>query len=254
MAFPQVHSRLTQNWATATSSFDVSMPTSVVSGNLLLIFFNVSDGTTLSIPSGWTLLDDKSTGAFRSNVYAKVADGSEGGTQVTVTPGAADEAAAVVYQISDWGGTISSDIDDAANRKPAGTAEIICNEVTAGWGLADNLFFAVGFAGNDDATILETPANYTDKTEVQAGGGTNAGCTVVVTERELAASSDTPRVSGQTYSFLLSEAEDWNGYTLVVEPGASGGEPAAPAGGERGLAHLPFPSIAKSDSGVGNTP
>lgn len=226
MAFPQVQDRLSQNWATATNPFNVNMPSTVASGDLLFIFFNVNDGVNVADPSGWTNLHEDASGALRGVLYAKTADGTEGGTQVTITPNTAEEGAAIVYRITDWGGTVGTDVDFVTSGE-ANASTIVCPEVTAGWGSADNLFLAVGYAGNDDATINETPANYTDKTEVQAGGGVDAGCTVVSMERELAAASDEPNASGQTYSYSMSEGEDRFGVTIVVEPGTSGGDGGA---------------------------
>lgn len=86
----------------------VAMPATVTSGNLLLMIFTSDANPTVTTPSGWTLLYSHNNGTtVKGCVYARVATGSEGGTTVNVVTSAAENAAAQVWRISSWQGTLS---------------------------------------------------------------------------------------------------------------------------------------------------
>lgn len=83
-----------------SGSFLVDMPDSVSAGDLLLIILDYYSGSLGSTLDGWKNLAFSSPG-----VWAKVADGSEGGTQVALS-GSATSWITQVYRITGWHGTL----------------------------------------------------------------------------------------------------------------------------------------------------
>lgn len=71
--------------ATTDLSAEVNMPVTVVAGNVLTMF--VDYGSTTTPPTGWTFVGqaiDAGSQANRARVFSKIANGTEGGTQVSI--------------------------------------------------------------------------------------------------------------------------------------------------------------------------
>jgi hypothetical protein len=213
--YPTVEDTLTQGFPNATTSHYVNMPATVNSGDLLVIWFACHRNRVLGTPSGWTVLQDAEDGSglMRAALYVRDANGTEGGTTVDVSTGAGEASAAIVYRISGWAGSLSTDVDSATpNTEVSDTTSVNPPSVTAGWGSADNLFIALGAAGDDDASFTGAPTNYTNLQSIVSGAGTDAGAEVGSAIREYTSSSDDPD------AFTLSVSERYVATTLVVEP------------------------------------
>jgi hypothetical protein len=110
---PAVVSRITNSGTFGSSPASVSLPGSIVSGNLLILaigFFNPPSPISLTTPSGWTLLTSLGGGSATTQVgyiFYKTASGSEGATvSISFSPTSSPYAwGAVAYQISGWSGT-----------------------------------------------------------------------------------------------------------------------------------------------------
>jgi hypothetical protein len=94
---------------TQTNSYNVPLPSGLISGNLGLIFLTGSAGGTYttSTPLGWTSLGTGaySGGTAKWNVFYKTLTGSEGST-VTIGAGTSSwDLAVICYQITGWSGT-----------------------------------------------------------------------------------------------------------------------------------------------------
>jgi len=92
---------------TQATSHNVSMPATVSAGDLLIMQFATSAavGITHTTPSGWSLLLTNvgaiaGGSSFRSSIFYKIANGSEGGTQVSVAVSASVRRAAIVNRIA----------------------------------------------------------------------------------------------------------------------------------------------------------
>jgi len=118
MAFPTLESVTESSFDSASTTHNVSMPASVSSDDLLLMFFSPLDQPTVTTPSGWTLLDSDEMiqGTAALYFFGKKATGTEGGTTVNVGTDVSCTAAAQVYHITGWGGTLASDIDSASDE------------------------------------------------------------------------------------------------------------------------------------------
>jgi hypothetical protein len=218
VAFPTVESITESSFASQGTSHNVSMPATVDAGDLLLMYFTAGSGSgsaTFGGASGWTQLYLVNGGSNKAGtLYAKDADGTEGGTTVAVTISDAREACAQVYRISGWGGTLGTDVDvgTAVNQ---GTTTPDPPSVTAGWGSDDNLFIAVCHVGDDGEVGTAAPTNYSSLTSTTAGGSTNNDASTISARRELAASSDDPG------TFTIDQTGACGINTTVVKPGAA---------------------------------
>src|SRR4051812_31737652 len=84
-AAPQVAGSNSSQNDTASTSHSVSLPATIVSGNLLLVIMNCAN-TSITTPSGWTLEHSRSGVNGAAAVLSRIADGSEGST-LSVTTG-----------------------------------------------------------------------------------------------------------------------------------------------------------------------
>jgi hypothetical protein len=83
--------------ASPSSTHNVTLPSSISSGDKLIMFVATESGTSVTTPAGWTKL---TTGtAAKGQVLVRSADGTEGATQ-TVTLGSSDEFAAITYRVT----------------------------------------------------------------------------------------------------------------------------------------------------------
>lgn len=100
MVAPAVVTRSTYvNTGSTTSTTAVTLPASLVSGNVILLVVQLGSGAgTLTTPSGWTLLDGPH-GTRIQYIFWKVSTGSEGAT-VSISSSIALALAAIGYQIS----------------------------------------------------------------------------------------------------------------------------------------------------------
>lgn len=211
MAFPTVQSVTGTAFSSAATSFAVAMPATVNSGDLLVMLFGAGAGGSTP-PTGWTLID-----AWNANViFARAADGTEGGTTATVTIGASSKAAALVYRITGWinSGTITNDVkkadgaSDGANPDPP--------SLTPGW-TDDTLWLAMAWS-NASTTLTSVPTNYTSG-QVQASGGTGGATTkytVFGAQRQLNAATEDPG------TFTIGSSNTSIGMTVAIRPAASG--------------------------------
>ena len=87
MAFPSSRSQVKTDGTTANASAVVSLPSSVVAGDTLLVIIRNAAAGGFSFPGGWNELFDASADAATGFMAAawKKADGTEDGTTITVT-------------------------------------------------------------------------------------------------------------------------------------------------------------------------
>ncbi len=217
MATPIVESALTKEFAAPATSHLVDYPATVNADDLLLIIF-ANDGTSaITDPSGYTALDTEAiAGAGQMGIYAKVAAGSEGDGIEDVVTATGEEACSQIYRITNWGGTIATDIDIAA---PVAETTTTPNppSVTAGWGADTNLFIAIVGAANDDAIATSGPSSWTDLLTVRANAGINNSPSIHTARL---ASSNATEDPG---TFTLDESETCESFTLVIKPAAAAG-------------------------------
>jgi len=213
MPFPQVVVAVKEtNFAGDTTAHLVDMPTTTVSGELLMMLFVCHTTAAHTTPSGWTVQWNLATSSLSNTTcFVKVADGTEGGTTVDIVTADAQSAAAQVYRITDWEGTLSGVesgvmvVEDVSNTPDPPS-------LTPSWGQMDTLWIAMFGAGDDDETVTSFPTDYTDGVDTVSGAGlgSDAGCEVGTARRELNATTDDP---GQ---FTLTASEQNVANTVAI--------------------------------------
>lgn len=214
MAFPTVESLTEQAFASATTDHNVTMPATVNSGDLLLVVFMQFGGTTITTPSGWTRI--AAPGSIGGAVYAKSAAGTEGGTNVNFQTNTNASAAAHLYRMTGWHGTVSGGVE-VGTPAESGAGSPDPSSTTPSWGSADTLWIAYGCCLDDDVAFTGYPTGFTNGDYVVSGAGTNAGCEVGTARKEDTSASLDPD------SFTLASTEAWISGTIAVRPGSAGG-------------------------------
>lgn len=213
--FPVVESMTTNVFSTASTTHNVTMPSTVAEGDLLLAFFTSDGDATVTTPSGWTAVGTLTRATYaRGSVYAKLAAGTEGGTTVNFATSAGEEAASQVYRISNWYGSIADGVDIQSYDPGGTTSTPNPASLTPSWDTDDTLWIA--YAGGSSWTSVNAyPTNYTNGTHVLSNTG-NAGASASTARRELNAASEDPS------AFTMSSTNSGVVFTVAVRPAACG--------------------------------
>lgn len=212
IGFPEVAGSIGTSFATAATSHPVDMPAIVDADDLLVVLFSdLGDATAPATPSGWTQLFAAAVGASSNySGFARVADGTEGGTTVDVVTSTATTAAAIAVRITGAHPDISG-VAVSAGVNSSGTTPDP-DELSTPWATTATLWLATAGWNDDDATVSTFPAEYSGGVDVVSGAGTNAGASVGVAFRSLVAATEDPG------PFTLGESEVWQAFTLAVRP------------------------------------
>lgn len=216
MSFPIVETSSSGGNTTATTSHLVTLPSGIVSGNLLLIFIGLSaTGAAITTPpTGWTVLfNDFDFNALTSYGIYRVADGTEG-TTVTITSPDTAQSGYNAYRIS--GMTV--DVPQV-NSKALGLGSTTANPaaLSPSWGISDTLWFAVAlYSGSSSPPTVSTfPTGYSGGLD---NGSTTAGANYgrcASAYKQSTASSENPGV------FTFNTTAGSTAYTVAVR-GVSG--------------------------------
>lgn len=165
--FPTVSSVNTQVFSSNTTAHNVTMPTVVSAGDLLLALIT-NDGTaTITDPDGaggWTEITTQTrNGAnVRGSVWAKDAVGTEDGTTVNFVTSATEEMSTQVYRVpsSKWGGTVPTHVEANNVSLAADTsAPDPASLNPAGWGTENTLWIAYA-AGSSYTSTTNYPTGF----------------------------------------------------------------------------------------------
>lgn len=213
--FPTVSDMLTQTFSAATAH-NVTMPSTVDSGDLLLVLFT-NDHTTsgvINTPSGWTQkVTSTQNTQVRASVYAKVADGTEDGASVDFsTSPASEEAAAHVYRIKtgEWSGTIAG-VEVSAAAGASGTTTPNPASLNPGaWGTENTLWIAYA-GGSSFDSVTSYPSGFNGGVHNQSNTGTGGASSASAWQESASASVDPG-------SFTMGSTEDAVSYTIGIRP------------------------------------
>lgn len=140
----------------SASSHSVPLPGSLVAGTLLFMVLAVANGTTITTPSGWTLVDSQSVTGGRIAAYTKVATGAEGST-VSVSISTSDNLFGFTWQLSGWDGVTPtfSTIAGGTNAAP--------DPGSVSFGTASKSTLVVAACrGSNTRTVTAAPSGYTN--------------------------------------------------------------------------------------------
>jgi hypothetical protein len=210
MASPAVVNTSSFNDA-ASTSHAVTLPASIVAGNLLLVFFTTGTaGCTSTIPTGWSALyqDVNITASLFASCFYKTADGTEGAT-LTITTSGSTKIAANAWQISGWSGTPTvSTVKTGASTTPSS------NILSPTGSSADFLFLTIAHVSVFSNTS-SYPSSYINGVNAQTSASGDASTTSA--SRQLTTTSETPG------SFTMASTGSWAGFTVGILPAVNFG-------------------------------
>lgn len=210
MAFPTIVTETSSANNTNQNNQVISLPASLVSGNLLVVALSLDGLNSVTWPAGWTEIID----ANRSGVTASVAwrriDGSEGATiTVTVDASASEMSCAKVWQIS---GDDTGQAPEAASANNNGATPNPPSLTPTG-GAKDYLWlvFACLQPGSNVATGFPTGFTNTG----QEAGSANASQSPIAwaTLNENTATKDPDA--------FAATSNNWMAVTIAVHPAAA---------------------------------
>lgn len=203
------------------TSHPIDMPAAVAADNLLLVVTLTYNNVAAQTFSGFTAVRTASfdgVADLRSNVYAKVATGSEGGTQVDlVTASSVDCGMAIVLQYKNWNGTIATGCEAPAAASGASSA---ANPpaITWSWGNSTNLVLATRAQLGEDVD-KPNPANYADVAyQGESSLDTSIDASLQIVGRTVTGTTENP-------GDFTTGANQWIAHTIAIRDGASGGDP-----------------------------
>ena len=209
MTFPVVNSISTSQEIVNTLTHTVLLPPTIASGDFIIIFAGVDGSSSTAIPpTGFTEIQD----VPRLKIFTKVADGTEGGTNVTFSTSTSEQSSHACYAGDTWNGNIA-DIEASAAAFAIDAAPDP-SSVTASWGSDDNLFIASFGGARGDRTLNSYPTNYTNN-QIFNANGTGTGATISLASREVVGATEDPG------AWSISTSLPWEASTVVVRPGAA---------------------------------
>jgi hypothetical protein len=184
--FPVTESTATYASSTTATIHSVTMPTGIVTGNLLIMISRVGLSTsTITTPAGWTLLGSRnSTG--RTSIFYKISDGTES-TSVDVTVSFGAYFSAITYRITGYTGVPELAFEATnINNPPA---------ITTSWSVAKNKFISILTNRRSDSTVTVAPTNYSNLLSVtQASSTLTTRVRISTAERDYESITDDPAV------------------------------------------------------------
>lgn len=211
-AAPVVASTTTSRTNTPGTTHTVTMPGTTASGNLLLAVVMFNSDTTVTGPGGWTKLSGSAASPGQSEVWAKIATGSDGASISFSTSSSLAGAFQVIRITGNKGGIVSGTDYNLSISAAATTANPNPPSVTASWGSANNLFIVVANTRGNNSTVSSYPTNYASGSNIVTTNGGGGGASSGIAYRTLTAATDDPG------TFTLSASEYGFAYTIVVRP------------------------------------
>ncbi|NOX51246.1 MAG: hypothetical protein GXP16_12045 [Gammaproteobacteria bacterium] len=182
-----------------------TLPTGIVSGDLLVAFIRTTNNQTMTTPAGW-IEESKVTASGEAAVYSRVADGSEGATLTVTMNSNGTVSSGIIYRIS---GHNSGAVEVAQ------VSAIDPPNLAPTWGNKNTLFIAQAssLTGNDFSVF---PTNYTNNQQIKSVLGTSGSAgdlSAASAERQFAAASDNPS------TFTFDGTDLWVvAFTVAIEP------------------------------------
>lgn len=235
MAFPVIQTADTKNGTVTSnsSSWTLTYPTNLASGDLILAFVatdgNSTSGGAPGLPANWnSYYGHDGGGNVTGIIAAKISDGTETGT-FSMTLSASEQGGWRIFRITDWFGsgipatdsglTSTAKNGDGLSVFGAGSASSTPNPPSldpANWATEDTLWFATCHV-DTSRTISVFPLADLNTSDVSGGAG---GATLGLCTLNDAVASKDPG------TFTISTSDDWVAATVAVRPAA-----AATAGG-----------------------
>jgi hypothetical protein len=214
--FPDVLKRTVQSFALAATSHTYSYPTGLNVGDTLLVVLTTGALTTITTPTGWTLVDSQVTSASRTAVYKRSVTGTEGAS-LPIVLGTASGLIARTWVFDRSDGTVET--VSAIFDNPAGTTLDI-GAISPSWAVpaATNTFYitVLGLDLESGSTISAFPTSYTGTgQDVIISATASINCRLGYAERAVNGQSENP--SAFTYGAARAV-----GFIIAVKGTAAG--------------------------------
>ncbi len=216
MAFPSIRSSIVTNGTTASATPVVNLPATISAGDTIIVWFKNATAGAIGWPANWNELVDASPDASVGQIGLawKKADGTEGGTTISLTSGNG-KFAAIAWAIQD--------AHDPTVRPPqistvavGTTGEPNSTVVTPTGGAKDYLFGALYAMEGEQTGVTSYPASYTlgqHFANSGTAGAVTTNCTLGGAWRQLNAASDDAGVWDVTGTL-----DDSSAYGIAVHP------------------------------------
>ena len=136
---------------TAVTTAPITMPSNVITGNLLIMVVKLGSTGTATTPTGWTLLSSRSS-TGDSYIYYKVSTGTENNyVNLTVT---SSHVSAITYRISNYEGTPEAAFAATNVNDPP--------SLTTSWSSTKNLFIAACTTRQSNNAFTAAPSGYSN--------------------------------------------------------------------------------------------
>src|SRR5688572_8708845 len=208
--FPVVAARDVQVLNVASTGHTYTYPASRRVGQLLVMAVATAALTTITTPSGWTLVQSQAGTESRTSVFSRVIDGLEPSTELLAF-GTASGAVVRTWMIDIGDGPVEAvaGINDSA----AGTSLDLAT-ISPTWAVSEatnTLYIAIlGLA--DDVAVSAFPAGYTvTGQDVSASGTANVDCALAYAERTALGSSENPGA----FTYAASRS---TGHVIAIKP------------------------------------
>lgn len=196
---------------TNTNLHPIDMPASVSAGDLLIArLHQITAATIPATPSGWTFYANWAGTQNRLGVFYKIADGSEGGTQVGFTTTGNTKMAAQIFRVQSGTFNTGTPLDSATPATGTSTTPAP-PALSPSWGAA-NTFWIIGCAVNQSGTLSVSvwPTANNNNLQNSVGAGLDLG---------LASCTDTATTATLTPStYTVSPSAEWLADTIAVQP------------------------------------
>jgi len=208
MGFPQVPTTSSGKDITGDTSIVVTLPSGIVSGDLVVVFIGQNNSTsTFTWPGSWEKITDANRTAISKTIGYLIASGGE--TTVTVTSTQTGGSGYAALRIDNWHGTTPP---EAATIAEGNSTNPDPPSPTPSWGADDTLWLASTGNGGTNNGPSSYPTNYTVEDEHTNPGGDAR--VISVASRELNASSDDP----DTFTI---DSSNWIAQTVAIRPVAA---------------------------------
>ena len=182
-SYPVVESTaLYTSSGTAVTTAPVTMPSNIITGDLLIMVLKVGSTGTATTPTGWTLLSSRSS-TGNSYIYYKISDGTENNhTNVTISTA---HASAITYRISNYEGTPEASFAATNVNDPP--------SLTTSWSSTKNLFIAACTTRQSNNAFTTAPTGYSNLLTIgDPSTGTTTHVRLATAVKEANAATDDP--------------------------------------------------------------
>jgi hypothetical protein len=204
-----------QQFSTAGTTHNTTMPGTVNAGDMLLISISIyggNQGTASVSDSGWVELEEADKiNQIKLATYYKFADGTEDGQTINVATTNSVQAVAAVCRIT---GNHASQAPEKGTAATGSSVNPNPPSVTASWGGEDNLFLATYGQQNGTGAASGFPTNYTSQATNWSGNVANPSSGGLAS-RALTNATDDPG------TFTTPDNSNWITQTIVIRPAAA---------------------------------